>query len=70
MNPLVIDVISDECPVAPFASDVASVERELIELQEDVGLTLVHKSSSLTDYWKENPEAKYPNLQKTDFCLL
>jgi hypothetical protein len=57
--------------VAPFVSEVASLETELIELQEDVGLKLVYKSSSLTDFWKQQiPESNYPNLQKTAFRLL
>jgi hypothetical protein len=42
VSPFVIDVINDGCPaVAPFVSDVSSLETELTELQEDVGLKLV-----------------------------
>jgi hypothetical protein len=64
----VIDVFNDGCPVvAPFVSDVASLETELIEVQEDVGLKLVYKSSSLTDFWKRIPKPNYRNLQKTVF---
>jgi hypothetical protein len=63
----VVDVLNDGRPVAPFVSDVASVETELTELQEDVGLKLVYKSLSLTDFWKQIPGANYPNLQKTAF---
>jgi hypothetical protein len=71
VNPFVIDVINDGCPVLALSvSDVASLETELIESQEDVGLKLVYKSSSLTDFWKQNPEADCPNLQKTAFRLL
>jgi hypothetical protein len=67
----VIDVINDGCPVvAPFVSDIASLETELTELQEDVHLELVYKTSSLTDFWKQVLEANYPNLQKTAFRLL
>jgi hypothetical protein len=51
VNPFVIDVINYGGPVvAPFVSDVASLETELIELQEDVGLKLVYNSPSLTDF--------------------
>jgi hypothetical protein len=68
VNPFVIKVINDGCPVvAPFVSDVASLGTELVELQEDVGLKLLHISSSLTDFWKKIPEANYPNLQETAF---
>jgi hypothetical protein len=51
VNPFVIDVINDGCPVvAPFVSDVASLETELIEWQEDVRLKLVYKRSSITHF--------------------
>jgi len=71
LNPFAIDVISDGCPVAPpFVTDAISIETELIDLQEDLALKLEHKSSSLTDFCKQIPEAKYPNLQKFGFRLL
>jgi hypothetical protein len=68
-NPFVIDVINDPV-VAHFVSNVASLETELIELKEDVDLKLVYKSSSVTAFWKQIPEADYPKLQKTAFRLL
>lgn len=68
MNPLPIDIVNDGCLViAPIASDVASVETELTELQEDVDVKLVYKSLSLTDFWKQILAAKCPRLQKTGF---
>jgi hypothetical protein len=72
LNPFVIDVINDGCPVvAPFVSDVASLETELIELQKDIGLKLVYKSSSLTDFWKQFQKQMIPIFRKlpSDYSL-
>ncbi|XP_061490325.1 general transcription factor II-I repeat domain-containing protein 2-like [Rhineura floridana] len=48
----------------------SAVEMELIELQEDLGLKMIHKSQSTTEFWKQVPEIKYPELKKTSVRLI
>ncbi|CAI9736516.1 Hypothetical predicted protein [Octopus vulgaris] len=66
VNPFMADVVNDGCSIlAPLAMESSAVEMELMELQEDLGLKMIHKSQSTIEFWKQVPEIKYPKLRKT-----
>jgi hypothetical protein len=68
-NPFLVDILKNGSPVLPpIVSDIAAVELELLELQEDEGLKQVKQNSCSTiDFWKQVPEQKYP---KTKDCAI
>ena len=39
--------------------ETSAAEMELLELHEDQGLAMIHKSQSVMDFWKLVPEVKY-----------
>ncbi|CAI9736518.1 Hypothetical predicted protein [Octopus vulgaris] len=66
VNPFMVDVVNDGCSIlAPLAMESSAVEMELMELQEDLGLKMIHKSQSTIEFWKQVPEIKYPKPTKT-----
>lgn len=52
--------MGDGCPVSsPITKDIAAVELELLELQEDDGLKELKQSGvSTIEFWKNVPEEK------------
>lgn len=68
-NPFLVDILKNGCPVLPpVAEDIAAVELELLELQEDEGLKQIKQNNCSTiDFWKQVPEQKYP---KTKDCAI
>ena len=71
VNPFDADVTTDGCPMPEsFLSKASVVETELLELQEDLALKMVHKSLSTVELWKQVPEAKHPNLKKPVIRLI
>ena len=64
LNPFLIDVISDGCPIPlNMLKEVSHFEMELLDLQ-DQNLLMLHKALTLLDFWKIVPEVKYPQLKK------
>jgi hypothetical protein len=65
-NPFLVDVMKNGCPISqPTAVDSATVELELLKLQEDEGLKRVKQSGcSTTEFWKQVPEQKYPKIKE------
>lgn len=71
VNPFMVDVVNDGCPILePLVTESSAVEMELMELQEDLGLKMIHKSQSTIEFWKQVPEIKYPELKKTSVRLI
>uniref|UniRef100_A0A8D8QC62 Uncharacterized protein n=1 Tax=Cacopsylla melanoneura TaxID=428564 RepID=A0A8D8QC62_9HEMI len=72
-NPFAVDVVGDGCPLSsPITNDVAAVELEILELQEDVKRTEKIGSSTL-QFWKNVPAEKYPlrkNVVRDSFQFL
>ena len=67
VNPFLVDVVNDGCPVPyPFVADAPVVEMELLELQEDEGLKMVHKSESTIEFWKKVPGS---SITTTDISI-
>lgn len=71
INPFMIDVIKDgfQLPMN-IVMEPSAAEMELLELQEDQGLAMIHKSQSVMDFWKLVPEVKYPQLKKASCRLI
>lgn len=60
-----IDAVSDSYPIVKsLITEPSTVVMELIELQEDLGLKLIHKSQSANMFWKHIPKIKYSELKK------
>jgi hypothetical protein len=71
INPFMIDVIKDGLQLPKnIVMETSDAEMELLELQEDQGFTMIHKSQSVMDFWKLVPEVKYPQLQKASCGLI
>ena len=65
LNPFLIDVISDGCPIpSNMLKEVSHFEMELLDLQEDQNFLMLNKTLTLLDFWKIVPEVKYPQLKK------
>ena len=71
VNPFVVDVVDDGCPVQkPIVTQTTNIEAELLDLQQDFALTLVHQSQSTLEFWKQGSVDKYPTLKQTSQWLL
>ncbi|CAM2098472.1 unnamed protein product [Caretta caretta] len=65
VNPFVVDVI-DGCLIPKtVVMETSTVEMELLELQEDQAVKMMHKSQSTIKFWKQVPRMKYPQLKKS-----
>ncbi|XP_076034544.1 general transcription factor II-I repeat domain-containing protein 2-like [Oratosquilla oratoria] len=70
-NSFMVDVVNDGCRIPePLVTESSAVEMELMELPEDLGLQMIHKSQSTTEFWKQVPGIKYPELKKTRVRLI
>ena len=71
INPFNVNVVSDGCPVRqPFVTNTSAVEMELIEMQEDMALKNFSQCYSTTEFWRQVPESKYPELKKNSSRLI
>ena len=71
VNPFVVEVVKDECPVQkPVITQAANVEAGLLDLQQDFALKSVHQSQSTVEFWKLVSVVKYPTLRQTSQQLL
>ena len=65
INSFLIDIIGDGCPIpSNIVEEVSQFETELLDLQEDQNLLMLHKTLTLLEFWKIVPEVKYPLLKK------
>ena len=65
LNPFLIDIIGDGCPIpSNIVEEVSQFETELLDLQENQNLLMLHKTLTLLEIWKIVPEVKYPLLKK------
>ena len=65
INPFLIDVTSDGCPIpSNMLKEISHFEMELLDLQEDQKLLMFHETLTYLDFWKIVPEVKYPQLKK------
>ncbi|XP_036358318.1 SCAN domain-containing protein 3-like [Octopus sinensis] len=70
VNPFMIDVVNG-CPILePLVTKSFALKMEVMELQEDLGLKMIHKSQPSTEFWKQVPQIKYPKLKKTGVRLI
>lgn len=61
INPFEVDIISNGFPISKtLLHETAEGEMELIEMREDVGLKMYHKSAtSVNEFWNAVPSEKY-----------
>ncbi|XP_047129541.1 general transcription factor II-I repeat domain-containing protein 2A-like [Hydra vulgaris] len=65
VNPFLINIISNGCPIPEkMLEDISQFEMELLDLQEDQNLLMLHKTITFMEFWKIVPEVKYPQLKK------
>ncbi|XP_065681502.1 general transcription factor II-I repeat domain-containing protein 2A-like [Hydra vulgaris] len=65
VNPFLINIISNGCPIPEkMLEDISQFEMELLDLQEDQNLLMLHKTITFMEFWKIAPEVKYPQLKK------
>nr|XP_047127814.1 general transcription factor II-I repeat domain-containing protein 2-like [Hydra vulgaris] len=65
VNPFLINIISNGCPMPEkMLEDISQFEMELLDLQEDQNLLMLHKTITFMEFWKIVPEVKYPQLKK------
>ncbi|XP_065658744.1 EPM2A-interacting protein 1-like [Hydra vulgaris] len=65
------DIISDGCPIPEnILAETSQFEIELLNLQEDQNLQMLHKTLALLDFWKMFPEVKYPYLKRISIKLI
>lgn len=71
-NPFLVNILKNNCPVSPpIAMDIAAVQLELLELQEDEGLKQIKQNGSSTiEFWKQVPEQKYPKVKECALRLI
>ena len=63
-----LDVVTGSCPISKLlVIESSAIEMEQMELQEDLGLKMIYKSQSTIKSWKQVPQIKYPELNKTQF---
>ena len=64
LNPFEVDVINKGFPLSKnILKETAAGELELIDLQEDEGLKIFHKTTKPTnEFWKHVPAMKYGHL--------
>jgi hypothetical protein len=71
VNPFLVDVIDSGCPFpSNMVKDLSNAEMELLEIQEDINLKMLHKSLLPVEFWKLLPEQKYPELKQVGQRLL
>ena len=71
VNPFVVDVVKDGCPVQkPIVTQTANIEAETLDLQQDFALKSVHQSQSTVEFWKQVSGDKYPALRQISQRLL
>lgn len=64
INPFMVDVIKDGFKLPKnIVVNTSAAEMELLELQQDQGLAMMHKSLPTVDFWKLVPEVKYSQLK-------
>ena len=65
VHPFICDTIDDRFPISEIIlTEKAAGELALFEMKEDHALQILHKGSSMIEFWKLMPESKYPNLKK------
>ena len=65
VNPFISEIIEDGFPICEIIlSKKAAEELELLEMKEDQALQMMHKASSMIEFWKLVSESKYRNLKK------
>ncbi|XP_065683999.1 general transcription factor II-I repeat domain-containing protein 2B-like [Hydra vulgaris] len=65
VNPFLINIISNGCPIPEkMLEDISQFEMELLDLQEDQNLLMLHKTITFMEFWKIVPKVKYPQLKK------
>ncbi|XP_047138990.1 general transcription factor II-I repeat domain-containing protein 2A-like [Hydra vulgaris] len=65
VNPFLINIISNGCPIPKkMLEDISQFEMELLDLQENQNLLMLHKTITFMEFWKIVPEVKYPQLKK------
>ncbi|KAJ3646454.1 hypothetical protein Zmor_024042 [Zophobas morio] len=72
LNPFEVDVINKGFPLSKnILKETAAGELELIDLQEDEGLKIFHKTTkSINEFWKHVPAMKYGHLRNAACRIL
>ena len=71
VNPFICDIIEDGFPISEvILVKKAVAELELLDMKEDQALQMHHKSTSIIEFWKLVPEAKYPHLKQAACRLI
>ncbi|XP_065665556.1 protein FAM200A-like [Hydra vulgaris] len=59
------------CPIPEnILEETSQFEMELLDLQEDQNIHILHKIITLLDFWKMVPEVKYPQLKRISIKLI
>ena len=65
LNPFVVDVVKDGCPVQkPHVAQTANIEAELLDLHQKFSLKSVSQSEPTVEFWKQVSVDKYPALRQ------
>ena len=65
LNPFLIDVISDSCPIpSNMLKEISHFETEQLDLQEDQNLLMLDKKLTYLDFLEIVPEVWYSQLKK------
>ena len=65
MNPFICDIIEGGFPISQIIlSEKPAMELELLEMEEDWLLQMLHKASPMIEFWNLVPETKYSYLKK------
>ncbi|XP_065658637.1 EPM2A-interacting protein 1-like [Hydra vulgaris] len=71
VNPFLNDIISDGCPIPEnILEETSQFDIELLDLQEDQNLQVLHKILALLDFWQMVPEVKYLQLKRISIKLI